>query len=225
MGESSLAPEQYRDREAFIDRLTTAPASTSPRVRAWGTRSTALCSRRCRRTDVPSIVTSAGWQRGRVRDHRLGEDTERRVRPHGAAGGRQGLRPRLPVLPGGPGVPARAAPQPSRPCARRSRSWRKESKRVGLVGACVSDYPWIGDLLRSSRHGMELSISSLRADSLTEDLRGAARGGHRTLTIAPEAGYRAPAPGRSARRSATSSSTRPAAWSAATASRTSSATS
>ena len=36
---------------------------------------------------------------------------------------------------------------------------------------------------------MELSISSLRADSLTEDLVAAlARGGHRTLTIAPEAG-------------------------------------
>jgi radical SAM superfamily enzyme YgiQ (UPF0313 family) len=36
---------------------------------------------------------------------------------------------------------------------------------------------------------MELSISSLRADSLTEDLASAlARGGHRTLTIAPEAG-------------------------------------
>ena len=36
---------------------------------------------------------------------------------------------------------------------------------------------------------MELSISSLRADSLTEDLAASlARGGHRTLTIAPEAG-------------------------------------
>jgi radical SAM superfamily enzyme YgiQ (UPF0313 family) len=63
-------------------------------------------------------------------------------------------------------------------------------KRIGLVGACVSDYPWIGDLLKIvEANGMELSISSLRADSLTEDLAGAlARGGHRTLTIAPEAG-------------------------------------
>ncbi len=43
---------------------------------------------------------------------------------------------------------------------------------------------------------MELSISSLRADSLTEDLAASlARGGHRTLTIAPEAGHRAAAPG------------------------------
>jgi radical SAM superfamily enzyme YgiQ (UPF0313 family) len=63
-------------------------------------------------------------------------------------------------------------------------------KRIGLVGACVSDYPWIGDLLKVvEANGMELSISSLRADSLTEDLAAAlARGGHRTLTITPEAG-------------------------------------
>jgi radical SAM superfamily enzyme YgiQ (UPF0313 family) len=63
-------------------------------------------------------------------------------------------------------------------------------KRVGLVGACVSDYPWIGDLLKIvEESGLELSISSLRADSLTPDLVAAlARGGHRTLTMAPEAG-------------------------------------
>jgi radical SAM family uncharacterized protein len=66
----------------------------------------------------------------------------------------------------------------------------KDSKRIGLVGACVSDYPWIGDLLRVVEdNGMELSISSLRADSLTEPLVASlARGGHRTLTVAPEAG-------------------------------------
>ena len=66
----------------------------------------------------------------------------------------------------------------------------KESKRIGLVGACVSDYPWIGDLLKVVEdNGMELSISSLRADSLTEPLVASlARGGHRTLTVAPEAG-------------------------------------
>jgi radical SAM superfamily enzyme YgiQ (UPF0313 family) len=63
-------------------------------------------------------------------------------------------------------------------------------KRVGLVGACVSDYPWIGDLLKIvEENGLELSISSLRADSLTPDLVAAlARGGHRTLTMAPESG-------------------------------------
>jgi radical SAM family uncharacterized protein len=65
-----------------------------------------------------------------------------------------------------------------------------EGKRVGLVGACVSDYPWIGELLKViDASGVELSISSLRADSLTDDLVAAlARGGHRTLTVAPEAG-------------------------------------
>src|SRR5213594_4926649 len=63
-------------------------------------------------------------------------------------------------------------------------------KRVGLVGACVSDYPWIGELLKIVEdNGLELSISSIRADSLTDGLVAAlARGGHRTLTIAPEAG-------------------------------------
>jgi radical SAM superfamily enzyme YgiQ (UPF0313 family) len=65
-----------------------------------------------------------------------------------------------------------------------------QSKRVGLVGACVSDYPWIGGLMKIiEEEGLELSISSLRADSLTEDLVASLqRGGHRTLTIAPEAG-------------------------------------
>src|SRR5213593_1877467 len=66
----------------------------------------------------------------------------------------------------------------------------REGKRIGLVGACVSDYPWIGELLKVIEEaGVELSISSLRADSLTDDLVAAlARGGHRTLTVAPEAG-------------------------------------
>src|SRR5439155_836349 len=63
-------------------------------------------------------------------------------------------------------------------------------RRIGLVGACVSDYPWLADLLKVVEdNGMELSISSLRADSLSEGLVAAlARGGHRTLTVAPEAG-------------------------------------
>jgi radical SAM superfamily enzyme YgiQ (UPF0313 family) len=66
----------------------------------------------------------------------------------------------------------------------------KESPRVGLVGACVSDYPWIGDLMDVVEEaGLELSISSLRADSLSDKLVASlARGGHRTLTVAPEAG-------------------------------------
>src|SRR5215470_12556407 len=66
----------------------------------------------------------------------------------------------------------------------------KDNRRVGLVGACVSDYPWIGELMQVlEEHGVEVSISSLRADSLTEDLVASLqRGGHRTLTMAPEAG-------------------------------------
>jgi radical SAM superfamily enzyme YgiQ (UPF0313 family) len=65
-----------------------------------------------------------------------------------------------------------------------------DGRRVGLVGACVSDYPWLGELLKIlDEHGVEISISSLRADSLSEDLVAAlAKGGHRTLTMAPEAG-------------------------------------
>jgi radical SAM superfamily enzyme YgiQ (UPF0313 family) len=66
----------------------------------------------------------------------------------------------------------------------------KDGKRVGLVGACVSDYPWIGELMKMlEERGIEVSISSLRADSLTEELVASLqRGGHRTLTMAPEAG-------------------------------------
>ena len=66
----------------------------------------------------------------------------------------------------------------------------RDSKRVGLVGACVSDYPWIGELMKLlEEYGVEVSISSLRADSLTEELVASLqRGGHRTLTMAPEAG-------------------------------------
>src|SRR5437773_1508037 len=72
----------------------------------------------------------------------------------------------------------------------------KESKRVGLVGACVSDYPWIGELMKMlEEYGVEVSISSLRADSLTEDLVASLqRGGHRDATMGPEAGTEAPPP-------------------------------
>jgi hypothetical protein len=48
---------------------------------------------------------------------------------------------------------------------------RGGEKRIGLVGACVSDYPVDRRAAEVRRgNGMELSISSLRADSLTEDL-------------------------------------------------------
>src|SRR5207245_941745 len=83
-------------------------------------------------------------------------------------------------------------------------------KRIGLVGACVSDYPWIGELLKVVEdHGMELSISSLRADSLTDDLaaslaRGGPSGGSRSRSRPScpsrgrrSSGRRSPAPRRS----------------------------
>jgi radical SAM superfamily enzyme YgiQ (UPF0313 family) len=70
------------------------------------------------------------------------------------------------------------------------REIKSESTRVGLVGACVSDYPWIGGLMQVlEEEGLEVSISSIRADSLTEELVASLRrGGHRTLTVAPETG-------------------------------------
>jgi radical SAM superfamily enzyme YgiQ (UPF0313 family) len=70
------------------------------------------------------------------------------------------------------------------------REIKKDSDRVGLVGACVSDYPWIGGLMQVlEEEGLQVSISSIRADSLTEELVSSLRrGGHRTLTVAPEAG-------------------------------------
>ncbi len=63
-------------------------------------------------------------------------------------------------------------------------------RRIGLVGACVSDYPWIDDLIAALRaRGVDVSLSSVRADSLSPGLvRGLVESGTRTLTIAPEAG-------------------------------------
>lgn len=63
-------------------------------------------------------------------------------------------------------------------------------KKVGLVGAAVSDYPQIDELVEEFvRNGIKFSVSSLRADSLSERLvQGLSFSGHKTLTIAPEAG-------------------------------------
>ncbi len=62
----------------------------------------------------------------------------------------------------------------------------KDAKRVGLVGAAVSDHPKIVDLLRAlGERGCEAGLSSLRPDRLTDDFVGALRGvGYRTLTTA-----------------------------------------
>jgi hypothetical protein len=64
-----------------------------------------------------------------------------------------------------------------------------DSRRAGRA-PCVSDYPWIGGLMQVlEEEGLQVSISSIRADSLTEGLVSSLkRGGHRTLTVAPEAG-------------------------------------
>lgn len=66
----------------------------------------------------------------------------------------------------------------------------QRGRRIGLVGACVSDYPWIDELIAALRaKGVEVSLSSVRADSLSPGLvRGLLESGTRTLTIAPEAG-------------------------------------
>ncbi len=62
--------------------------------------------------------------------------------------------------------------------------------RVGLVSAAVSDYTRIDELaLELRRMGARLSVSSLRADSLSETLvRALTESEVRTLTVAPEAG-------------------------------------
>lgn len=63
-----------------------------------------------------------------------------------------------------------------------------EARRVGLVGAAVTDHPRIVELLRTLvDSGREVGISSLRADRLTDEFVGLlARGGARTLTTASD---------------------------------------
>jgi radical SAM superfamily enzyme YgiQ (UPF0313 family) len=62
------------------------------------------------------------------------------------------------------------------------------ARRVGLVGAAVTDHPRIVELVRTIvDDGREVGISSLRADRLTSELVGLlARGGARTLTTAAD---------------------------------------
>lgn len=63
-------------------------------------------------------------------------------------------------------------------------------RKVGLVGAAISDYPYIDELaMKFEEKGIKFSVSSLRADTLREPLmQGLAYSGHKTLTVAPEAG-------------------------------------
>jgi len=62
------------------------------------------------------------------------------------------------------------------------------ARRVGLVGAAVTDHPRITDLVGDIvRSGREIGISSLRADRLSEELMGLlCEGGCRTLTTAAD---------------------------------------
>jgi radical SAM superfamily enzyme YgiQ (UPF0313 family) len=64
----------------------------------------------------------------------------------------------------------------------------EEARRVGLVGAAVTDHPRIKDVVRKVvDSGREIGISSLRADRLDRELVGLlARGGYRTLTTASD---------------------------------------
>jgi len=63
-------------------------------------------------------------------------------------------------------------------------------RRVGLVGAAVSDFAQIGELQDSiSARGGESSLASLRIDSLSADEVAALKqSGHRSVALAPEAG-------------------------------------
>lgn len=63
-------------------------------------------------------------------------------------------------------------------------------RRIGLVGAAVSDLPGLGELCAGfDGEGASFTFSSLRADALTPGLaRVLARSGVKTATIAPEAG-------------------------------------
>lgn len=61
-----------------------------------------------------------------------------------------------------------------------------DAKRVGLVGAAVSDHPKIVDILHAlADQGREVGLSSLRPDRLKDEFVGALkRCGYRTLTTA-----------------------------------------
>jgi radical SAM superfamily enzyme YgiQ (UPF0313 family) len=63
-----------------------------------------------------------------------------------------------------------------------------DARRVGLVGAAVTDHPDIAGIVRDVVDaGREVGISSLRADKLDDELVGLlARGGYRTLTVAAD---------------------------------------
>jgi radical SAM superfamily enzyme YgiQ (UPF0313 family) len=64
----------------------------------------------------------------------------------------------------------------------------EHAKKVGLVGAAVTDHPQLEQLVsRIVERGKGIGISSLRADRLTPSLlRALAAGGYRTITVASD---------------------------------------
>ena len=72
----------------------------------------------------------------------------------------------------------------------RARQGLQYRTRIGLVGPAVADHPQILEILNGINNlGAEISISSVRADSLSEDILDVlSRSKTRTITIAPETG-------------------------------------
>ena len=67
---------------------------------------------------------------------------------------------------------------------------KKFGKKIGLMGAAISDYPQIDELCKFILgEKLQMSVASFRADSVTFELvKSLAAGGLKTLTIAPEVG-------------------------------------
>ncbi len=63
-------------------------------------------------------------------------------------------------------------------------------KRIGLVGAATTDYSRMSELVTRLREiGAQVAISSLRLDSISDDLlKALVESGTKTITLAPEAG-------------------------------------
>ena len=66
----------------------------------------------------------------------------------------------------------------------------KFNKKIGLMGAAISDYPQINELCKFIlENNLPMSVASFRADSVTAELvQALADSGLKTLTIAPEVG-------------------------------------
>lgn len=69
-------------------------------------------------------------------------------------------------------------------------SAKQFGKKIGLMGAAISDYPQINELCRFIlANNLQMSVASFRADSVTPELvQSLAASGLKTLTIAPEVG-------------------------------------